>query len=1275
MVWRQSRPRVVAASLSLAPSAALWAAVCFVASPLAAQQGQVPAVQPSAAPRPAMPDIPRMKPSADVLSVARRMLRAGVGDAAAAQLPEPSQALALGGEPLTPEAVQAKLNAIGAGATLGARREPVVEGASAAVVARAERLLRAGNAQAAFRLLDELSVRAPDAGVEWLLAEAAMRAGREDAAFDACLRAVRQGTLAQGKARHDEATMLWLASEAAGASQAERGAMLAKAWTLKDECPAWLAIVLEERVARFLGSIDEQSRERALLLESAAARLGQLAMGEAENAGENESADAQRGQGDAWARDLWCAGPATRAVAKVRAASGREAARATDLALARGDAAEALRLAIVDAGAAEAGSAAAWDAGVRVIAAHMALGDVQSACVVLGRLVSEQRTSRLEQTWVLAREVVLLARERNGATEQAEQAITEQAITDQAITDQALAGQVASTIDRAYWQRFRERGERSGGLENAIRGMHLRLAMLVVSEGSLSQAQPQQPSLAQRIMFAGSGIDGPLASHAGAPSEAQAVLVAEPIARALGRALRELPDSIGSLDDVALAIARICKGNKSTLLLAAQEFVRGAGEERAATWAATATQDESRIFAACVLWACKRYEQADQLIAARAVREVLWLRVLLLADSGKHLEAAKLLASQRQMLQPETLVWLAHQGVLPRVQEQPLLQSDLGRAEQGRLLAASTQQPQTAETIAVRAAAVESLRTLSSMQGLGVAEDRRVVTAVSDVLLVASGHADDPTTQQARALLRRVVPMVDRWNSVVTRTDLEIDTLLDEAVRSVEKRAWAEVEGRSQRLALALLDARSLGVVIDPSVEKPFLSASRTAALERVARACDPRLVAQWPLPQRALALTLVQTARQLDEANLCAKRVVLQLEALAGERPVQALLAESAIEVKRQRGPSTNVLDVPTVIAIDEGLAMRGAVEERTELMLQAALRTDIDARVLAGPAVMRLGSWGSTDGALRFVRQFLTQGGASKPVPLQLAIFVEALSLDDPPADGSTGAYAAELLYVVANIAHNDLRDEMAATLYREVLAIAPTHAWAANNLAYLLLERGGDLAEAERLLELAIAENAESSSITDSVGWLRYKQGKIEDFERDGERRGGAIAWLERAHRLGLREGRTSAEVSMHLGDAYWRRAELMEQQAQPVVDAARGPAHWKQLAQAMWQVAEEEAQLRLRAYRAIEAEQQGGFVGNAITYAEHVRQLGARLAFAKDAEAGKAWDASPLAPMSLDPVTRFRPAPERQDMRPRTFAPDGDVCSRFEGGGEVLDAVEQ
>ncbi len=89
-------------------------------------------------------------------------------------------------------------------------------------------------------------------------------------------------------------------------------------------------------------------------------------------------------------------------------------------------------------------------------------------------------------------------------------------------------------------------------------------------------------------------------------------------------------------------------------------------------------------------------------------------------------------------------------------------------------------------------------------------------------------------------------------------------------------------------------------------------------------------------------------------------------------------------------------------------------------------------------------------------------------------------------------------ELLILQSNILEQLGRNAEALEVLREGQKLTPDHPVLQNNLGYNLLERGGDLAEAARLIEASIKQEPKSGSTTDSWGWVLFKQGKLQEAE---------------------------------------------------------------------------------------------------------------------------------------------------------------------------------
>jgi tetratricopeptide (TPR) repeat protein len=95
------------------------------------------------------------------------------------------------------------------------------------------------------------------------------------------------------------------------------------------------------------------------------------------------------------------------------------------------------------------------------------------------------------------------------------------------------------------------------------------------------------------------------------------------------------------------------------------------------------------------------------------------------------------------------------------------------------------------------------------------------------------------------------------------------------------------------------------------------------------------------------------------------------------------------------------------------------------------------------------------------------------------------------------------------------------------RKILATDPNSAIALNNLGYFLTERGERLPEALDMIQRAARAEPTNASYLDSLGWVYFKMGQLDDAER----------YLNDASRRNPR----SPTIQEHLGDLFERRGK--------------------------------------------------------------------------------------------------------------------------------------
>jgi len=90
------------------------------------------------------------------------------------------------------------------------------------------------------------------------------------------------------------------------------------------------------------------------------------------------------------------------------------------------------------------------------------------------------------------------------------------------------------------------------------------------------------------------------------------------------------------------------------------------------------------------------------------------------------------------------------------------------------------------------------------------------------------------------------------------------------------------------------------------------------------------------------------------------------------------------------------------------------------------------------------------------------------------------------------------------------------------RQLLRERPGDAVVQNALGYTLADQDRNLDEAAGLIAAALAQTPDSAAVLDSMGWVLFRQGKLQD----------ALAYLQRADALG-----DDAEIDLHVGEVQW------------------------------------------------------------------------------------------------------------------------------------------
>lgn len=116
--------------------------------------------------------------------------------------------------------------------------------------------------------------------------------------------------------------------------------------------------------------------------------------------------------------------------------------------------------------------------------------------------------------------------------------------------------------------------------------------------------------------------------------------------------------------------------------------------------------------------------------------------------------------------------------------------------------------------------------------------------------------------------------------------------------------------------------------------------------------------------------------------------------------------------------------------------------------------------------------------------------------------------------------------LLYDYAMLAEKANRFDLMENALRKIIKLAPNNQHAYNALGYSFAERNIHLQEAYTLIDRASKLAPEDPFIMDSMGWIYFRLGKLQEAEN----------FLRRAYAI-----RPDVEIGVHLGEVLWIKGE--------------------------------------------------------------------------------------------------------------------------------------
>lgn len=179
------------------------------------------------------------------------------------------------------------------------------------------------------------------------------------------------------------------------------------------------------------------------------------------------------------------------------------------------------------------------------------------------------------------------------------------------------------------------------------------------------------------------------------------------------------------------------------------------------------------------------------------------------------------------------------------------------------------------------------------------------------------------------------------------------------------------------------------------------------------------------------------------------------------------------------------------------------------------------------------------SRQGQLEPARTWLQETTASSNQQRVQLILSEAQLLRDagqpkPAFDLVEGALGKlpdnlELLYDYAMLAERLDQVDLLESSLRKLISLKPDHAHAYNALGYSLADRNMRLPEARQLIEKALQLAPEDAFIVDSMGWVLYRQGALDE----------SLRYLRQAY-----SARPDPEIASHLAEVLWALGDQPE-----------------------------------------------------------------------------------------------------------------------------------